>query len=128
MDQVSQQIADLASTLLPQLLVLDHPTIELLRAQYARARIASIEATGVGFFIRYDVPSDSPQTEPSHFAGGNAAISITGLETPAGCVLFVRDGKLDTLELYCFDNIWPTDFRVLGFANVSPLRLPEATA
>ena len=72
MDQVSQQIADLASTLLPQLLVLDHPTIELLRAQYARARIASIEATGVGFFIRYDVPSDSPQTEPSHFAGGSS--------------------------------------------------------
>ena len=81
--------------------------------------------TGVGFFVNYAVPGDAPAAVPRDFAGGNAEIHIAGLEYPAGCVLFVRDGKLSMFEVYIFDDKWPEDDRLLGVERVVPL-LPPA--
>ena len=80
--------------------------------------------TGVGFFVHYDVPDDTPRTTPTHFAGGNAEIHITGLEHPAGCVLFVREGKLSLFEVYIFDDEWPEDDMAVAVENVVPLVPP----
>jgi hypothetical protein len=81
--------------------------------------------TGVGFFVNYAVPDDASVGVPRDFAGGNAEIQIAGLEYPAGCVLFVRDGKLSIFEVYIVDDAWPEDDTVLGVERVVPL-LPPA--
>jgi hypothetical protein len=115
----------LGELVVPQLLVADHPAITALRAQYTRCSITIVEMTGVGFFVNYAVPDDASVGVPRDFAGGNAEIQIAGLEYPAGCVLFVRDGKLSIFEVYIVDDAWPEDDTVLGVERVVPL-LPPA--
>lgn len=119
------QVVKLAGMVIPQLLVGDHRAIAALRAQYDRSRIATVEMTGVGFFVNYDVPDDIPPAVPSDFAGGTAEIHIAGLDHPAGCVLFVRAGHLSMLEVYIVDKEWPDDDTVLSVERITPL-LPPA--
>ena len=124
-ENAPRNVAGLAEVVVPYLLVADHPAITALRAQYRRRCITTVEMTGVGFFVNYAVPDDAPAAVPRDFAGGNAEIHIAGLEYPAGCVLFVRDGKLRMFEVYIFDDDWPEDDTVLGVERVVPL-LPPA--
>jgi len=99
-ENAPRNVAGLAEVVVPYLLVADHPAITALRAQYRRRCITTVEMTGVGFFVNYAVPDDAPAAVPRDFAGGNAEIHIAGLEYPAGCVLFVRDGKLRTCSRF----------------------------
>jgi hypothetical protein len=124
-ENAPRNVTGLAELVVPQLLVADHPAITALRAQYTRCSITTVEMTGVGFFVNYAVPDDAPAAVPRDFAGGNAEIQIAGLEYPAGCVLFVRDGKLRMFEVYIVDDAWPEDDTVLGVERVVPL-LPPA--
>lgn len=122
---VPPEIVDLVELLVPQLLAGNGSVMVNLRNQMAHARISRVDMTGVGMFLHFDVPSDLPLADPPRFAGGNAQIAIAGLRIPAGCVLFVRDGKLTMLELYCFEESWPNDFRLIGIDHVLPLRVPS---
>ncbi len=101
-----RNVMGLAAVVVPKFLVADHPGIEALRAQYGRCRITTAEMTGVGFFVHYAVPDDAPAVIPRDFAGGDAEIHIARLKHPAGCVRFVRDGKLRMFEVYIVDDHW----------------------
>lgn len=99
---------------LGKILAGDHPVLAELRAQAARASAVSREFTGVGFYLRFDVPSDVPTlTAPRDFAFGDVYAEIKGMKHGAGFVLFVRDGRLDQLEGFSFDEPWPEE--ILGF-------------
>jgi hypothetical protein len=70
-------------------------------------KIRSIELSGVGFFANLEVPPDAPRATPPNITGGDARIDLSGVEHGAGCLLFVRNGHLNMLEAYTFDEDWP---------------------
>jgi len=93
---------------LAKLLAGDHPLLAELRSQAERARLASREYTGAGFYCTFETPPDVPllkQHQDFHF--GDVDAKIDGLKHGAGFVVFVRGGRLDTLEGYCYDEPWP---------------------
>jgi len=102
----------------------EHPVLAILRQQYVAAKIVGREFSGVGFFTYFEVPHDAPLVEPSNFAGGNVNIQLENLRDGAGCVLFVREGKLSTLECYTFTEPWPEPIIVKSLSDPLPA-LPE---
>ncbi|HLG58172.1 MAG TPA: hypothetical protein VI485_22695 [Vicinamibacterales bacterium] len=115
----------LVERVVPLLIEGTHPAMAALREQYRRSRIREVELTGAGFYIDFDVPMDAPLADPPNFAGGNARILLKGAACEAGCVLFVRNGRLATLEGYTYDAPWPEDAgAVLAVGNVTPV-FPE---
>jgi hypothetical protein len=98
----------LEKAVLDMLLAGDHPMLAVLRIQAARGRLASRELSGVGFFCRFKFPADDPT--PVHRGGfhiGDVNADLAGLKHGAGFVLFVREGRLDMLEGYSYDEPWP---------------------
>ena len=123
-DGAPREVLELAASVVPQLLVGDHPTLAALRKQYERARIRRVELTGVGFFVDYEVPDDAPLAVPPDLAGGAAKIQVAGERVPAGCVLLVRKGRLATFEGSTLADGWPKRARVPVVEEAFALRPP----
>ncbi len=115
------EMLELARRVVPVLLAGNHPASVALRAQYARASVTSVELTGAGFFVEFSVPPDAPRAEPPELKGGNVQMEIEGLEGGAGCLLFVRNGMLHTLEGYTYGEEWPERPMVVSLGEVVPL-------
>lgn len=107
---------------LDKILAGDHPVLVALRAQARAARIASREYTGVGFFLKFEVPPDMPVLANKNFHFGDVCAAVDGLQHGAGFVVFVRDGRLATLEGYSFDESWPSE---IGAFSLSYQREPR---
>ncbi len=119
-----REVIELAGRLVPQMLAGDELALEALREQYDRGRVVSVELTGAGFFVVYEVPEDCPRAKPADFQGGGARIEVAGVERGAGCVFFVKCGRIAFLECYTFDGVWPEDAKVLAVRDVVPLVPP----
>jgi hypothetical protein len=99
---------------LDKLLFGDHPVLVTLRNQTRNARLIKREYTGVGFYCTFEVLPDSPLLEgKGNFEITDVNGETQGLEHGVGFVLFVRDGRLDTLEGFTFDEPWPASMRDL---------------
>jgi hypothetical protein len=120
-DDAPAEMLELARRLVPLLLAGDDPASAALRAQYALASVASVELNGAGFYVEFSVPPDAPHAEPPNLTGGHVSMGIEGLEYGAGCLLFVRDGVLQTLEGYTYDEEWPERPIVVSLHEVVPL-------
>ena len=105
-DEVPPSVKTLIAVLLPQLLDGPHPALAALRVQLRAARVTEVEMTGAGFYADFEVPTDCPLAEPPDFTGGQADIALSGVRHGAGCVVFVREGRLATFEGYTFDDTW----------------------
>ena len=116
------QIRALVERLLPLLVAGDHPASQVLRDQLRSAKVGTIELSGTGFFADIEVAADAPRVVPPDFAGGNAKIQLDGLPVEAGCVLFVRGGRLSMLEGYTYDGEWEEDTQVLAVSDVLPIQ------
>jgi hypothetical protein len=115
---------ELEQELMNLLLHGDHPVLTILRQQYVAAKVTSREFSGVGFFTNFEVSENAPLVEPPNFAAGNVDIQLENLPNGAGCVLFVRDGKLSFLECYTFSDPWPDHIMIRSLANAIPA-IPE---
>jgi hypothetical protein len=116
------EIVALVEQLLPLLVKGEHAVLRVLQEQARSARVGTIELSGVGFFAELAVPSDAPLVEPPNMSGGDALIDIAGSPHGAGCVLFVRDGRLSLLEGYTHaGDAWPEGAVVLGIIHVFPI-------
>jgi hypothetical protein len=115
------ELLDLVGRLMPHLLAGDHPTLVTLRAQYQQARITKVELTGVGFFVDFEVPPDIAKSEPCDLTGGGANIAVAGVKHGAGCVLFVREGRLTMLEGFTYDDEWPEHPQILAIEDPVPI-------
>lgn len=117
----------LAERLVPLLIEGDHPALSALRQQFSRVRVKEVELTGHGFYVDFEVPPDVPLAEPKNFAGGDVRLTVQGVKSGAGCVLFVRGGRLATLEGYTFgDDAWPDNAVILSIGDVFPI-VPGST-
>lgn len=117
------------NAVLAKLLAGDHPVLAALRSQAERARLVLRKYTGVGFYCDFALPPDVPPLEKHldfHFGDVNA--KIAGLKHGAGFVLFVRDGRLNMLEGYSYDEPWPEalgDFELSYQNEPRDLSLPN---
>lgn len=115
-----ESVRTLVRDLLPRLLEGTHTNLVALREQLRYATVTRVELTGDGFLAEFSVPEGLRRTEPRRLVGGEAEISLSGVEHGAGCVLFVEDGRLSVFESYTFDEAWPADARVTAVEHVEP--------
>jgi hypothetical protein len=100
-DQLERKVMEM-------LLAGDDPTLNVLREQYRVADVTKRELTGVGFFLNFAVPPGAARLAGSgslHL--GDVAAQMEGLQHGAGFILFVREGAIDFLEGFSYDEPWP---------------------
>lgn len=121
-------LSDLERAVLEKLLAGDHPTLVALRAQTEGGRLAGRENTGVGFYCSFEVPPEVPSVSPRDFEVDDVIGELQGLAHGAGFVLFVRDGRIDTLEGFSYDEPWPqqmSEFNLTYQREPRELKLDE---
>ncbi len=91
----------------------DDPMHNALRQQITVASVSDRRFTGVGFYVDFAIPDDVPRLDESvgtkpNFAFGNVGAIFEDANVEVGFVLFVRDGRIHTLEGYTYGNdAWP---------------------
>jgi len=91
-----------------KLLAGPNPILNALRKQYGKARVKKREFTGVGFWLDIELPPDvapAPLVQRLHLSDVGA--ELEGVNHGVGFVLHVRDGLLDQLEGFTYDEPWP---------------------
>lgn len=111
-------LSALERSVLTALLQGESEALALLRAQLAQASIVSRTHSGVGFMARLMVPDDMPVLAPNTVPRLRPALAAhPRLSEPAEFILQLRDGRLASLEAFCFAGSWPADtehFRVVN--------------
>lgn len=83
--------------------------LAILRAQLSRATVDRREMSGAGFFTYLSIPADVALLVPGpkRMVIGDVYAEASGLQHPAGFLLFVDDGALNFLECFIADDRWP---------------------
>jgi hypothetical protein len=115
------EVLEISQQLIPRFLQGSDPDLSTLREQYAAARVRGVHLTGVGFFVDFEVPPELPVCSRTDIVGGHATIAAPSLKLGAGCVLFVRGGRLAMLECFTYDDEWPEHLPGVVIKDVSPL-------
>ena len=84
------------------------PLLIQLQQQLEVCSVGKQEFTGVGFYTTLVVPENISRTEGLNFKFGDVIGEIAGLSSGAGFLLYVKDGVLDMLEGYSYDEPWPS--------------------
>jgi hypothetical protein len=101
-------LTPLEKAVLDMMLEKPNEQIEIIRQQLAHAQVGRREFTGVGFFTRFLVPSDTAvRRDLPDMEIGNIGAEFPGVQHGAGFVLFIRDGVITMLEGYTYDEPWP---------------------
>jgi hypothetical protein len=108
----------LVDKLVPLFVDGEHPALSALREQYRGASIRQLEVSRAGFLADFEVPEDTAVASPPDFAGGHARIRLKGAQRDAGCVLFVRAGRLSALEGFTYEEEWPEGADVVSVDDV----------
>lgn len=109
--EISQE--ELEQRLMDLLLQGENPVLNILREQYATAKVADRKFTGVGFYTYFEVSENAPllvEHPKDDFLDDLLDlqhIQLENLPNGAGCTLSVRDGKLSDLECYTYTDPWP---------------------
>jgi hypothetical protein len=102
-----------------RILEASEPGFEELRVQFAQARVQERRLTGAGFFTTFEVPDSTPRSSLKSPVG-NVSASIEGLKHGAGFVLWLKDGRMETLEGFSYEESWrPTGQEAFVLAPVS---------
>jgi hypothetical protein len=123
-----ENLTEFERAVLSKLLAGDHPVLTALRVQAQKARLASREYTGAGFFLSFDVPPEAPILATKDFHFGDVNATVDRLQYGAGFVIFVRGGRLDTLEGYSYEEPWPNEienFKLAYQREPREIELPE---
>jgi hypothetical protein len=97
-----------------------------LREQLAVARLSRVTLTGVGLVADFDVPATAKPISPADMTGGEALVSVRGLDAPAGSLVRVKAGRLAFIEVYTYGTLpWPDFPDVVSFGEASPLPIRE---
>ena len=102
-----------------QKIMQENPAIEtVLRKQYENAKIINREFTGVGFLTTFEVGTKDLQLK-EFLDGelGDVQAIFEGLEHGVGFILFIRNGFIETLEGYTYDEPWSGE--IMSYTLVS---------
>lgn len=103
-----QPFTPLERAIIDKLLAEGPNILEPLRQQAAAASVSRRDLTGVGFFTEIVLPPhfSRAQIQPrAHLSDVDA--QMPNLSNGAGFVLFIKDGALERLEGYTYDEPWP---------------------
>ena len=84
------------------------PLLVQLRKQLTRCIVAKREFTGFGFYAIFDVPDDVRPITGFDIKFGDVVAEIPELPSGAGFLLYIKDGVLDMLEGFSYDEPWPS--------------------
>ena len=116
----------LVGQVMPLLIEGEHPTLAMLREQYARSTIREVYVRTEGFFAHFDVPADIARVTPPSIFGGQVEIQLEGRQYLAGCMLFVKNGALNTVAAHtCFEP-WPERPVVVSLRTKRTLPIPTS--
>lgn len=106
---VDSELTAFEYAVLEKLLFGDDPVLQTLKIQFECVSVCDRELTGAGFFLYLSVSDEAPRIIDSKvsFNFGDVFADIEDLKYGAGFVLFVKDGVLDMLEGYSYDEPWP---------------------
>ena len=85
---------------------------DTLAQQLASAAVEQRESTGVGFYTKLAVDPSTPTLETSERyieKTPRAHLLHPALPAGAGAMLWIVEGRIDTLECYTFEGSWPND-------------------
>ena len=102
-------LTDFERDVIEKLLDGEHPVLKELRKQLELCSVRKREMTGVGFYLRLDVPEKSSCMPSVDLKLGDVDAEIAELKHGAGFVLYIKDGRLDMLEGYSYDEPWPNN-------------------
>ena len=103
-------LSDLELAVLDVLLATDGQISAQLRAQAEAATVVSRTPSGVGFMTKLDVRPDlgirgRPEDETLQTVHGRHPALPSGAEF----IVQVKSGRLNTIEAFCYEGMWPSD-------------------
>lgn len=126
----SAKFTPLEISTMEKLLIGDDDVLKTLASQWNSATLRTRELTGVGFYTHFELPpSANPIRGMPTFCFGDVVAEIEGLKYGAGFLLWVKDGLLDFLEAYTFQEAWPSEIKEFslryegGARDIKKLRL-----
>lgn len=93
-------------------LVKSDPERETLQAQLAEATVLNRDYSGVGLFTKLAVPESAPRLQdPGRYIEKIPKLHLEhpDLTAGAGAMLWLTNGRADTLECYTYDGDWPSE-------------------
>lgn len=93
-------------------IVAHHPEAETFARQAEAAQVARRELTGVGKFVHLALPDGTPSLQKLKYPMEELKIGHArhpALEAGAGLILWVKEGRMNTLECYTNGGDWPED-------------------
>ena len=98
----------------------EHRALEVLRYQFAEAKVSSRDYTGVGFYTNFAIPEFSPRLPLPRLVIGDVFADMTGLRHGATFLIFIEHGILATLECAIFEDAWPAEARICRLYYLHP--------
>lgn len=105
---MNNELSIFEKTVLDKLLDGDLPLFIRLRQQLAQCVVAKREFTGFGFYTTLAIPEDLHRTAGLDVKFGDVVGKLSELSSGVGFLLYVKDGVLDMLEGYSYDEPWPS--------------------
>ena len=116
-------INELAHKAVELLLAGDDSTLAALRIQYQQSCVHSIELTGVGAYINYEIPESAINLPDSlSFCFGDIEGNVKPLKHGVGFLLWIKNGKLSFLEIYTYDEPWPSEIEEISLGYIGGKR------
>jgi hypothetical protein len=113
---IAPELTALEKSVLEAALASGEPAAEGFQAQAREARAIARTPSGVGFVTRLQVPRNLFVAN-SHGGASMPVVRGEHPDLPSGAefVLQVKDGRLNSIEAFCYEGMWPSDeslFRV----------------
>jgi hypothetical protein len=101
-------VSEFETQVMHKLLEYNDSVFNILREQFKVAKVIDRQLTGVGFFLEFYLPADAAIIPAGlSFEINDVVAEIDELKNGAGFVLYVKNGRLATLEGFTFDENWP---------------------
>ena len=105
------QLSELEQRVLSAIIEGD-PEQGIQEAQLSSATVESRDYTGVGLYTKLSVDPESPRlSRPNRYIEQVPKLHLThpSLSAGAGAMLWLTEGRADTLECYTYEGDWPED-------------------
>jgi len=81
---------------------------QTIQQQLSYATVANRKLSGVGFFTHFTLPPNVPvRRDLKDMTIGDVGAKFPNLKHGAGFILFIREGSVQMLEGYTYDESWP---------------------
>lgn len=111
------KLTPMENQVIDRLLAGEDEVLSVLREQLRHAHVSAREMTGVGFFTTLYVPEETPRVANClDFKLGDVIAKAQNVKHDLGFLLYIKNGALELLEGYTYDESWPSEVKDLSLA------------